>query len=268
MAKRAPLTTTSTAAPVVAPVIALVSALMIALAVPATSRAADGAQTPAANTTGSSQAAAGPATPTGSPTKAAPPVTPNPYADGSVQAGATKAAVCFSCHGPNGNSQNPAWPRLAGQNAVYIAEQLHLFKNGIRTNPVMQPMASGLSDQDIDNVAVFFAAQTPTGLEADPSYWKAGEALYMHGDAASGIPACVACHGPTGRGNPAAGYPALQAQQSVYVVSQLQSYANGTRYSGPNAMTATPNSTIMFDIAKRLTPEQIRDVASYVQGLR
>ena len=196
------------------------------------------------------------------------PVTPDPYTDGTVQAGTTKAAVCFSCHGPNGNSANPAWPRLAGQNAVYIEEQLHLFKDGIRKNPVMQPMAATLSDQDIDNLAVFFAAQTLTGLEADPSYWKAGRALYLHGDESHGIPACAACHGPVGRGNPAAGYPALEAQQSVYVVTQLQNYANGTRYSGPNATTATANSTIMFDIAKNLTPEQIRDVASYVQGLR
>jgi cytochrome c553 len=193
------------------------------------------------------------------------PVTPDPYTDGSVQAGTTKAAVCFSCHGPNGNSENPVWPRLAGQNAVYIAEQLHAFKDGIRKNPVMQPMAAGLSDQDIDNLAVFFAAQTPTGLEADPSYWKAGQALYVDGDESHGIPACAACHGPVGRGNPAAGYPALEAQQSVYVVSQLQNYANGTRYS---TTTATPNSIIMSDIAKNLTPEQIRDVASYVQGLR
>jgi len=208
------------------------------------------------------------ATPTGSPATATPPVTPDPYADGTEQVGATRAAVCFSCHGPNGNSQNPAWPRLAGQSAVYIAEQLHLFKAGVRQNPVMQPLAATLSDQDIDNVAVYFAAQTPVGLEADPSYWKAGQALYLHGDAASGVPGCVACHGPLGRGNPAAGYPALEAQQSVYVVSQLQNYANGTRYSGPNATTASPNSIIMFDIAKRLSPEEIRDVASYVQGLR
>lgn len=224
---------------------------------PAVSRAGTPGQAPAA----------GPATQTGSPA-AAPPVTPDPYADGSAQAGATKAAVCFSCHGPDGNSQSPTFPRLAGQNAVYLAEQLHLFRDGIRQNPVMQPMTAGLSDQDIDNLAVFFAAQTPSGLEADPSYWKAGQALYLHGDAARGVPGCVACHGPTGRGNPAAGYPALEAQQSVYVVSQLESYANDTRYSGPNATTATPNSIIMFDIAKRLTPEEIRDVASYVQGLR
>jgi cytochrome c553 len=260
MATRAPLTAASAA------LLSIMGAA--ALAVPYVSRAAAPDQAPAASSAGSNAAAAGPATATGSPTTAPPPVTPDPYEDGTEQAGAPKAAVCFSCHGPNGNSANPVWPRLAGQNAVYITEQLHLFKSGIRKNPVMQPMAAGLSDQDIDNLAVYFAAQTPTGLEADPSYWKAGQALYLHGDAASGVPGCVACHGPSGRGNPAAGYPALEAQQSLYVVAQLQSYANGTRYSGSDATTATPNSVIMFDIAKHLTPEEIRDVASYVQGLR
>jgi cytochrome c553 len=197
-----------------------------------------------------------------------PAVTPDPYADGSAQAGAAKAPVCFACHGPNGNSQNPAFPRLAGQNAVYIAEQLRLFHAGVRKNPVMQPMAAPLSDQDIDNLAVYFASQTPTGLEADPAYWKAGRAVYLDGDAKHGVPACVACHGPLGRGNPAAGYPALAAQQSVYVVTQLQAYANGTRYSGTDPASATPNSAIMFDVARHLTPAEMRDVASYVQGLR
>ncbi len=196
------------------------------------------------------------------------PVTPDPYSDGSVQAGATRAAVCFACHGPNGNSIAPTFPRLAGQNAVYIAEQLHLFRSGVRQNPVMDPMAQTLSDQDIDNLAVFFAAQTPTGLEADPTLWKAGKALYLSGDPERRVPACVACHGPLGRGNPAAGFPALRAQQSVYVVTQLQNYANGTRYSGPKAVNATPNSKMMFAIAKRLTPAEIQAVASYVQGLR
>ena len=264
MAKREPLATASAA---LLPVVRA-AALIVSLAVPAVSFAQAADQAPAANSATSNASPAGPATSTGSATAATPPVTPDPYTDGTEQAGAPKAAVCFSCHGPNGNSQNPAWPRLAGQSAVYLVEQLHLFKAGVRTNPVMQPMAAGLSDRDIDDVAVFFAAQTPVGLEADPSYWKAGQALYVHGDAASGVPGCVACHGPVGRGNPAAGYPALEAQQSVYVVEQLQNYANGSRYVGSNATTAAPNSIIMFDIAKRLTPEEIRDVASYVQGLR
>lgn len=225
--------------------------------------AAQPAAAPAAAAT-----AAAPAT-AAQPAPAVPaPVTPDPYSDGSVQAGATRAAVCFACHGPNGNSVAPTFPRLAGQNAVYIAEQLHLFRSGVRQNPVMDPMAQTLSDQDIDNLAVFFAAQTPTGLEADPALWKAGKAVYLSGDPERRVPACVACHGPLGRGNPAAGYPALRAQQSVYVVTQLQNYANGTRYSGPKAINATPNSKMMFAIAKRLTPAEIQAVASYVQGLR
>jgi cytochrome c553 len=191
-----------------------------------------------------------------------------PFTKGKVADGATKAAVCAACHGPNGNSVNPEWPRLAGQNAVYVAEQLRLFRSGVRNNPVMKPLASGLSDQDIDDLAVYYEAQTPAGLEADPSYWKGGEALYMRGDRDKDVPACVACHGPVGRGNLAAGYPALRAQQSVYVVKQLSDYASGARYSGPNPATASRNGIMMFTIAKRLSPEQIRDVASYVQGMR
>ena len=133
--------------------------------------------------------------------------------------------MCSSCHGPNGNSSNPDWPRLAGQSAVYIAAQLRMFRAGTRPNPVMMPLAATLSDQDIADIAVYYEQQTPLGLEADPSYWQAGEALYLRGDRARDIPACVACHGPIGRGNLAAGYPALRAQQSVYVVKQLNDYA-------------------------------------------
>jgi cytochrome c553 len=191
-----------------------------------------------------------------------------PFTNGKAAAGATKSAICSSCHGQNGNSVNPEWPRLAGQSAVYIAEQLRLFRSGVRDNPVMKPLAATLSDQDIGDLAVYYEAQTPTGLEADPSYWQAGEALYLRGDRAHEIPACVACHGPVGRGNLAAGYPALRAQQAVYVVKQLNDYASGTRYSAANAAQASRNGVMMLTLAKRLTPEQIRDVASYLQGMR
>jgi len=192
-----------------------------------------------------------------------------PFSNGSVQEGATKTAVCSSCHGPNGNSTNPDWPRLAGQSAVYIAEQLQLFKAGVRNNPTMMPMASTLNDKDVNDVAVYYEAQTPQGLEADPSYWQAGETLYRRGDRARNIPACVACHGPGGRGNLLAGYPALRAQQAVYVVKQLNDYASGARYPGAkNPAQPSRNGAMMLTIAKRLTPEDIRNVASYVQGLR
>jgi cytochrome c553 len=194
----------------------------------------------------------------------------DPFAHGTIANGATKSAVCSACHGPNGNSSKdtPQWPRLAGQSAVYIAEQLRLFRSGTRDNPIMKPLAATLSDQDISDLAVYYEAQTVAGLEADPSYWKAGAELYRSGDKARNIPACIACHGPVGRGNLAAGYPALRAQQSAYVVTQLTNYGNGSRYSGTNVATADPNSVMMFTIAKRLTPEDIRNVASYVQGIR
>ncbi len=191
-----------------------------------------------------------------------------PFTTGTVASGEAKAALCSACHGPQGNSANPVWPRLAGQSAVYIAEQLQLFRAGVRSDPTMKPLASTLSDQDISDLAVYYEAQTPSGLEADPSYWKAGQAVYLSGDPARNVPACVACHGPVGRGNLAAGYPALRAQQSVYVIKQLNDYASGARYTGADTAHADPNSVMMLTLAKRLTPEEIRDVASYVQGMR
>jgi cytochrome c553 len=212
-----------------------------------------------------------PAATPAAPAAAAPasPATPTiPFTNGKVADGATKSAICSSCHGPNGNSVNPEWPRLAGQSAVYIAEQLRLFRSGVRDNAIMKPLAASLSDQDISDLAVYYEAQTPTGLEADPSYWQAGEALYLRGDRGHEIPACVACHGPVGRGNLAAGYPALRAQQAVYVVKQLNDYASGARYGAANPAQASRNGVMMLTVAKRLTPEQIRDVASYVQGMR
>ena len=192
-----------------------------------------------------------------------------PFTTGHAQDGATKAAVCAACHGPSGNSTNPDWPKLAGQSAVYIAEQLRLFRAGARDNPIMKPLVANLSDQDISDLAVYYEAQTPVGLEADPSYWKSGQALYVRGDKVRDIPACVACHGPGGRGNLAAGYPALRAQQSVYVVKQLTDYASGARYKGAqDPATASRNGVMMLTVAKRLSSTDMRDLASYVQGLR
>jgi cytochrome c553 len=232
------------------------------LAMAQTPTAAPGSgATPAPATTGSAAAAAQASTPASAPLI-------DPFAHGDAARGATKAAVCSACHGPSGNSTSPDWPRLAGQNAVYIVEQLRLFRAGVRDNPVMKPLASTLSDQDIDDIAVYYQAQSPQGLEADPSYWQAGEALYLRGDNTREVPACVACHGPVGRGNLASGYPALRAQQSVYVVKQLNDYASGARYTGPRPEAASRNGAMMFTIARRLSPEQIRDVASYVQGMR
>lgn len=189
---------------------------------------------------------------------------------GDAAAGAAKAATCTACHGANGNSVTPEWPVIAGQNANYARDQIKRIQTGQRPNPLMQPQVKTLTDQDIADIAAHFATQTPTGNEADPSYWKAGEKLYRGGDSARGIPACSACHGPLGRGNPAAGYPALQAQHSVYTVKQLDGYATDTRYTrdANGVSQAGPNAPIMKLIASRLTAEDRRNLASYIQGLR
>jgi cytochrome c553 len=179
---------------------------------------------------------------------------------GNAETGATKAVVCQACHGATGNSTNPEWPSLAALGADYIAEQLQNFKSGKRNNPVMMPMAAALSTDDMANLGAYFDSLVNTGLEADPSYWQAGEKLYRGGDSARAIPACMACHGPSGRGNEPAKFPALRGQQSVYVVKQLNDYASGARTTGPNG--------IMETIAKRLSAEDIRNLASYVQGMR
>lgn len=190
---------------------------------------------------------------------------------GDATAGSTKAATsCSACHGLNGNSVSPEWPVLAGQNANYLKDQIAAFRDGRRTNEQMQPMVKDLTDGDIADLAAFFSTQTPTGSEADPSYWQSGEKLYRAGDIKRGIPACAACHGPVGRGNPAAGYPALQAQHSVYTVKQLGAYAAETRYNKDDSgrSLASPNAHMMNLIATRLTAEDRRDLASYIQGIR
>jgi cytochrome c553 len=179
---------------------------------------------------------------------------------GNAQNGAAKAAVCKACHGANGNSVNPEWPSLAGLGADYIADELQNFKDGKRVNPVMQPMAASLSTQDMQDIGAYFDSLVNTGLEADPSDRQAGEKLYRGGDKARDIPACMACHGPTGAGNEPAKFPALRGQHSAYIAKPLNGYVAGTRPPGA--------AGIMPTIAKRLSPDDIRNLSSYIQGLR
>ena len=179
---------------------------------------------------------------------------------GDAAAGAQKAAVCGACHGATGSSINPEWPNLAGQHESYIVAQLQQFKKGARDNPLMMPNAALLSDQDMLDLGAYFANQTPSGLEADPSNYKAGEKLYRGGDSERKLPACIACHGPQGKGNGPARYPALRSQHAVYTYNQLKAFAEGRRRA--------PGNDIMQVIAARLTDDEMRALASYTQGLR
>lgn len=177
-------------------------------------------------------------------------------AEGNAAAGQVKAAVCAACHGADGNSVSPQFPKLAGQNAAYIEQELQRFKSGYRKNVIMSGMVAGLSEPDMQNLAAWFSSQTVKTGEADPGLVKVGEALYRGGDQASGVPACLACHGPDGAGNGPMAIPALDNQYADYVVSQLQAFASGAR-----------TSPMMNPIAARLTPTQMKSVASYIQGL-
>jgi cytochrome c553 len=179
------------------------------------------------------------------------------HAEGSVEAGQEKSVVCAACHGPDGNSFNPEWPSLAGQHASYTVEQLEAFKDGRRQNDLMTPMALGLSEQDMRDLAAYYAAQEPAALEADPELVELGRKLYLGGDQERGVTACIACHGPNGQGNPLARYPVVAGQHAAYTAAALQAYADGKR---PNPM--------MQQIAGRMTADDKQAVSAYLQGLR
>ena len=182
--------------------------------------------------------------------------------DGSAEDGKSKALTCTACHGAEGNSANPLWPNIAGQHASYIETQLNAFKNGDRQNALMSAQAMMLSDEDMANLAVYFEGLAgAVQAVADPDLVPRGEALYRGGNSDKGIPACIGCHGPTGRGNPAALYPALQGQHAAYTAKTLQDYASGERKSVGKVQ-------IMAAIAGKLSSEDIDALASYVQGLR
>jgi cytochrome c553 len=183
-------------------------------------------------------------------------------ADGSQEAGQTKAVTCAACHGPDGNSQNPEWPTLAGQNKKYLIKSLQAYKNGSRSNVLMTGQAAALNDQDIEDLAAYFASQTAIKRTADPALVPRGERLYRGGNMDRGVSACIACHGPTGRGNPAAGYPSLAGQHAVYTAAQLHAYAAQDRKSD------VAQNQMMRNIAVLLTDDDITAVASYIQGLQ
>lgn len=181
---------------------------------------------------------------------------------GDAGAGQTKAAVCAACHGVDGNSIVPNWPKIAGQHATYLERQLALIKDGDRPVPEMSPITVSLSDQDMADIAAYFATQTMSAGLTDETLRANGELLYRGGNAETDIPACISCHGPAGEGNPLIGYPSLAGQHSVYSEKMLTGFRAGTTWGADDS-----SSKIMTDVAKRLTDAEIKAVASYMQGL-
>ena len=184
------------------------------------------------------------------------------FAKGDPAAGQAKSAICAACHGMDGNSTVPTWPKLAGQHEQYLVRQVSLIKSGARAVPEMAGITPGLSDQDIEDISAYFASQAGNGGVADQSLVTLGERIYRAGNAESGVPACMACHGPAGEGNPLAGYPALAGQHAVYTAKMLTQFRSGENYGEKDAP-----SQIMNGSASELTDEEIQAVASYIQGL-
>ena len=179
---------------------------------------------------------------------------------GDATAGQAKTAVCAACHGMDGNSADAQYPKLAGQQASYIERQLALFKSGKRANPIMLGFAAPLSEQDMRDIGAYFASKASLPGVADAKLVPVGETYFRSGDAKDGVPACAACHGPDGRGNPGAQYPQLAGQHADYIVTRLKAFRDGSAGSDAHAQ-------IMEAIAKPLSDTQIAAIASYVEGL-
>ncbi len=181
---------------------------------------------------------------------------------GDAGAGQNKAAICAACHGVDGNSVVPNWPKIAGQHADYLERQLSLIKNGDRLVPEMAGIIMSLNDQDISNVAAYFSTLVSRPGLTDETLRANGEKLYRAGNSVTNVPACMSCHGPAGQGNPLSGYPSLAGQHSVYSEKMLKGFRAGQTWGNDD-----PNSKIMTDVANRLTDTEIKAVSSYIQGL-
>ena len=181
-------------------------------------------------------------------------------AAGNAEAGKAKAVSCGGCHGGDGNSLNPSWPKLAGQHAGYIAKQLADFKAGKkRSDPLMVGQVASLSSQDMADLAAYFAKQTGSQGAASKELAAAGAKLYRGGNKKKGVAACIACHGPTGAGNPAANFPKLSGQHAAYVEKAMKDFRSGARSNDMNSM--------MRNIAEKMSDKEIKAVASYISGL-
>lgn len=198
-----------------------------------------------------------------------------PMPKGDAAAGQTKAAACGACHGADGNSMAPTFPRLAGQNAKYTFKQLQDFKAGRRLDPTMQGMAAPLSEQDMADLAAYYAEQKAGTGMAKPDLVKKGEKVYRGGNGNTGLAACSGCHNPAGKGNAPAGFPRLAGQHAAYIKAELQAF----RAAGRNDTVADPAQKRTNDAAKageqgpmqmvaaKLSDEEIEAVSSFISGL-
>ncbi|PLW70849.1 c-type cytochrome [Pseudohalioglobus lutimaris] len=185
---------------------------------------------------------------------------------GDAAVGKEMAVTCSACHGADGNSAVPTFPKLAGLGEKYLLKQLKDIRDGARPVPTMVGQVDNMSDQDLANIAAFYAAQPRSGGQADPSLVALGEKVYRAGVAERNVAACSACHSPTGKGNAPAGFPALAGQHADYIAAQLRSYRKG--YEDESGRTNDGDIMIMRTNAFGLSDKEIDAVASYASGLK
>jgi cytochrome c553 len=199
-----------------------------------------------------------------------------PVLAGDIKAGKAKSAMCASCHGADGNSPIPANPRLNGQHEKYLVKQLEDFTKapaqGGRSSPVMGGMAAGLSADDRANLAAYYSSQE-SKMHAAPAVSDddiaIGERIYRVGNEATGVPACMGCHGPQGNGNEPAGWPRLAGQHADYLSAQLKAFREAAQYPEDVARGRRNDGDgrLMRDAAARLSDRELEAVAAYLQGL-
>ena len=246
--------------PAVVNAVALVFALSAGVVFAQNAKGQAAQKTPAPATTAAKPAAASSA-PAAAATPAASDEDVMAAKPGNATAGQAKAAACGACHGADGNSTDGQYPKLAGQHEMYIAHQLNNFKSGARQNAIMQGMVAPLSVQDMHDIGAYFASKQSLPGVADESLVTQGQKLYREGDTARGIPACMACHSIDGRGNPGAMYPQLTSQHAQYIEAKLKDFHDGVTW-GTEA-----HAQIMPLIAKKLDPQDISALATYIEGL-
>ncbi len=178
---------------------------------------------------------------------------------GDVSRGQELSGSCAACHGADGNSTNPEWPKLAGQGERYLFEQLVAYQDGTRQNALMAGQVADLDEQDMRDLAAFYAAQTPEIGAANEDVAELGESIYRGGIPDKNVAACIACHGPAGEGIASAGFPRLAGQHATYTALELQKYRDGERETDANRM--------MRDVARNMSDEDIEAVSSYLEGL-
>ncbi len=178
---------------------------------------------------------------------------------GDAAKGKSKSGLCANCHAVDGNSTNPANPKLAGQGEAYLIKQLNDFKSKARDNSTMFGMAGMLSDDDIANVAAYFSSQKVQHMAVADEYIAVAKKLYQGGDSDRDIPACIACHGAKGNGISTAGFPAIGGQHPAYTSAMLKAFRSGARSNDAN--------NVMRDVVAKMSDEQIKALSFYLAGL-